>query len=404
MTTHPHDQATSSTTSVTGPGWVRTFAGVTIAVWCTFASFGVLIAAIPSLVTRRMDASAALVGIAFATTAAVAIVVRPLAGRLAHGRTPRWVAMLGAALATIGAAAHALPFGPTGLLVARIVTGAAEALVMTAGAVWAVSLAPTSRRGQVVGLYGLAMWGGLSAGPAIGDAVLHTGSFHVVIALAIALPTVAIVVLARLPGGSSAEGPAHGRLFPSAALRPGLALAAGAVGYAAVSSFGALSLAERDIAGGSSLLSIFGAAYVTVRLAASRLPDRVGPLPMIVTSVSTEAVGLVIIAIAPNWATAAVGAAVAGGGFTLLYPSLALIAIDRAPEQERGATLGAVSSFLDVAVASAGVIGGAFASVGYAALFVTSALLAISAIIPARAAIATVRRPSRHHSAFGVAP
>ena len=110
--------------------------------------------------------------------------------------------------------------------------------------------------------------------------------------------------------------------------------------------------------------------------------------------ITPAAVGLVIIAVAPNWATAAVGAVIAGGGFTLLCPSLALIAIDRSPEQERGATLGAVSSFLDVAVASAGVIGGRrSASVGYAVLFVTSALAAISAIIPTRAAIATARRP-----------
>jgi MFS family permease len=79
----------------------------------------------------------------------------------------------------------------------------------------------------------------------------------------------------------------------------------------AMRSFGALSLAERDRAGGSSMLSIFGAVYVTVRLAVSRLADRVGPLPMIVTAVPTEAVGLVIIAIAPDWATAAVGATMA---------------------------------------------------------------------------------------------
>ncbi|HTF51058.1 MAG TPA: MFS transporter, partial [Pseudonocardia sp.] len=142
------------------------------------------------------------------------------------------------------------------------------------------------------------------------------------------------------------------------------------------------------------LLSVFSAAYVAVRLLASRLPDRFGPVPMILTSAILEASGLLLIALAPNWWVAAVGALVAGGGFTLLYPSLALIAIDKAPEAERGATLGAVSSFLDLSVGVAGLVGGIIAGVSYPAVFALSAALALTAIVAGTAAARRGRAPS----------
>ena len=56
-----------------------------------------------------------------------------------------------------------------GLLVARLVLGAGEGAVFTAGATWVVDIAPVARRGQAIGLFGLAVWGALSAGPLIGE-------------------------------------------------------------------------------------------------------------------------------------------------------------------------------------------------------------------------------------------
>src|SRR5882757_430136 len=375
-------------------GWARTFAGVFVAVWSSFTAFGVVVPVIPRLVTQTLHGSAAAVGAAFATAAVVALLLRPFAGQLAQRFGPRWVMALGAGLAATTGMAYALPLGAPGLLAARVGMGAAEALVMTAGSVWAVSLAPPHRRGQVVGLYGLSMWGGLAAGPVLGEVAYRVGSYALVCALAAALPVAALLVLSCLPRGELVGRHVSPRLLPPAAVLPGLALAGGAFGYASVTSFGALAMTDRGIAGGSVLLSLFSAAYVAVRLLAGRLPDRFGPVPMILTSAILEASGLLLIALAPSWWVAAVGALVAGGGFTLLYPCLALIAIDTAAEAERGATLGAVSSFLDLSVGVAGLVGGIVARVSYPAVFALSAALALTAIVAGTAAARRGRAPS----------
>ncbi len=58
--------------------------------------------------------------------------------------------------------------------------GAGEGSVFTAGSAWIVDLAPPERRGRVIGLYGLAVWSGLSLGPLIGELFLHASGYTLV--------------------------------------------------------------------------------------------------------------------------------------------------------------------------------------------------------------------------------
>ena len=55
----------------------------------------------------------------------------------------------------------------------RLILGIGDGWVFTAGATWIVDLAPPERRGRVIGLFGLAVWGGLTVGPLLGEWVKH---------------------------------------------------------------------------------------------------------------------------------------------------------------------------------------------------------------------------------------
>ncbi|WP_219467509.1 MFS transporter, partial [Nonomuraea rhizosphaerae] len=192
-------------------------------------------------------------------------------------------------------------------------------------------------------------------------------------------PLAAAGVLALLPPAAPLPVVSR-RLIPGAALLPGLALGAGAFGYGVLVGFGALALTARGIAQGPLLLSVFSAAYITTRLVAGRLPDRLGPLPVIVVSSVLEAAGLVMIGFAPSWWVAAAGAVVSGAGFTLLYPALAMITISRAAEAERGAALGALSSLYDIFFGLAGLVGGVVAGAGYPGTFAVGAAVVLAAL------------------------
>ncbi|HEX6501499.1 MAG TPA: MFS transporter [Micromonosporaceae bacterium] len=359
--------------------WAATVGGLLVVLLLVFTAFGAVVPVLPPLVLDRLHGSRFAVGLAFAASGIAALLGRPYAGRLAQRFGGRVVMAGGCLLAALVGVAYALPVGLSGLIVTRVAMGVAESLVFTAGSVWVVALAPARRRGEIVGYYGLAMWSGWTVGPLVGQALLADSGYGRVWLLAAVGPVVATAVVLALPRPAGTGGAVSDRLVPRSVLLPGTALALSAFGYAALTGFVALHLAARGIGHGAVMLSLFGAAYVTVRLVAGRLPDRVGPRPVVVWCGLAEGLGLLLITVAPAWWVAAVGALVMGGGFTLLYPALALAVIRRSPEQERGAALGAYTSFWDLGLGVAGLVTGAVALVGYGWVFALSAVLAWAA-------------------------
>lgn len=338
-----------------------------------FVGLTAAIPVLPSFVRDRYDASNWLVGLVVTAPALAALFIRPVAGALADSRGYRLVMQVGAVIVALGGAAYLLPLGYPGLVVDRLMLGAGEAALFTAGAVWIVSLAPHTRRGQLIGLYGVSMWGGTSVGTFSG-AALQRVSFDAVWALCIASPLVGLALISSVP---KPERPATVRkpgLLLRPALGPGLALAMAASGYAGLAAFVVLHLSHRGIHSGVVVLSCFSAVYAVTRLFIGHLPDKYGPRRVAFASGVGEATGLLIIAVAPNLAVAVLGSLVMGVGFSLLYPSLALMVMNRADKSQQGAALGAYTSFWDLGLAVWGPLTGVVAGgLGYQAVFVVSA-------------------------------
>src|SRR3990170_3464858 len=116
-------------------------------------------------------------------------------------------------LAVIAGALLFVPWGIPGLIVSRLFLGAGEGTVFTAGSAWNVDMAPPERRGRMIGLYGLAIWTGLTLGPPVGVLLQHAGGYNLVWAFAAGAPLLAALVAPRLPetgdvsGGERARGP-----------------------------------------------------------------------------------------------------------------------------------------------------------------------------------------------------
>jgi predicted MFS family arabinose efflux permease len=254
-------------------------------------------------------------------------------------------------------------------------------MVFTAGSAWIVDLAPPSRRGRVIGLYGLAVWGGLSLGPPIGALLLQISSYELVWAFAAAAPALGAIVALRLPdafrpGGREARGP----LLATESVRPGLALALASVGYAAVAGFVVLHLDARGIGHGPTVFAAFAAMVVITRLLGGDLPDRLGPARCALAAALAEAAGLATIALAQSLPVALVGALAMGSAFSLLYPSLSLIVVGRVAEERRGAALGTFTAFFDAGVGLGAPLAGAAAALSdYEGAFLLAAASSLAA-------------------------
>jgi MFS family permease len=374
---------------------VVAFAGVFASVLCCFLAIGAVLPILPRYVHGPLGAGDVAVGVVVGAFAFTAVIGRPIGGRLADSRGRRGVVVVGMLLSALGGALYFLPLGVAGLVIARLVLGAGDGWVFTAGATWIVDLAPESRRGQAIGIFGLSIWGGLAVGPVLGEALYSAGGYDLVWLFAAAAPLAGAAIARRVPDPHVPVAPVarseRGPLIPREVRMPGLALALANVGYGAVAGFLVLHLAKQDIGHGAAAFAAFAVAVVFARLVLGRLPDRVGPQATATGAFLAETAGLVLIGAAQSWWVAGLGAVVMGLGFSLLFPSLALIVMDRTGEEGRGAAMGVFTAFFDVGVGLGAPLAGAVAALaGYPTAFYVAAGCA------AAGALLGVRRPATH--------
>jgi MFS family permease len=357
------------------------FAGVFAVTFSGLLAVGAVLPVLPRYVHGPLDAGNVAVGVVIGSYAVTGLLLRPFAGRFADRRGRRPAVLLGSFLVAGAGFLYLLPLGVPGLIMARLLLGAGEGTVFTAGSAWIVDIAPPDRRGRVIGLYGLAVWAGLSVGPLVGELLLHASGYTLVWLFAGASPLVGALIALRLPdpfhplAGVEDE---HRPLIAREAIRPGTALALASLGYATVAAFVVLHLEARGVGHGATVFGAFATMVVVTRLIGGDLPDRVGPARVATVAALGEAAGLATMAVAHSLTLALTGALVMGAAFSLLYPSLSLIVVGRVPETRRGAALGTFTAFFDAGIGFGAPLAGiAAALAGYQGAFLFAAAVAV---------------------------
>ena len=365
--------------SLTRGPWAS-FAGIFIVTNLGLLAVGATLPVLPEYVKDELGGSDLEVGIVSGAFAVTGIVCRPIAGLYADriGRRPTVIA--GALLATVAGAMLFVPAGIAGLLVSRFFLGAGEGTVFTAGSAWNIDMAPADRRGRMIGLYGLAIWTGLTLGPPIGVLLQDAGGFNLVWAFACGAPLLGALIASRLPETHARrESEDRGPFISREALGPGGTFALSVVGFAAVSAFIVLSLDDRGIGHGAEVFSVFAGTVVATRLLAGGLPDRIGAARSAVGAAAIEAIGLVLLGAADSLAVVIIGAIGMGAAFSLLFPSLSLLAVNRVGPERRGAAMGTFTASFDLGMlVGSPAVGAAAAIGGYGAAFYLAAAAALA--------------------------
>jgi MFS family permease len=372
------------------------FAGIFAVTFFCLLAAGAVLPVLPRYVHGPLDGGNVAVGVVVGAFAVTGLLFRPFAGRLADHRGRRRTVLMGSLLVAVSGFLYLLPLGIPGLIFARLILGAGEGAVFTAGSAWIVDLAPEGRRGRVIGLYGLAVWAALSIGPLLGELVLNASGYTLVWICAGVAPLLGVLLAARLPDpfrpleDTERE---HHPLIAYEALRPGAALALASIGYATLAAFVILHLDQRGVGHGATVFGAFATMVVLTRLVGGDLPDRIGPARVAIAAALVEGAGLATIGLAQSLEVALAGALTMGVAFSLLYPSLSLIVVGRVPETRRGAALGTFTAFFDAGIGLGAPLAGLIAAVAsYEAAFLASALLALVSSATIALAVSSLSR------------
>lgn len=106
---------------------------------------------------------------------------------------------------------------------------------------------------------------------------------------------------------------------------------------------------------------IFGACYVLTRIFFASFPDKYGGFKIAFLSLIIEVAGQLLIWTSASKTLAIIGCGMTGVGFSLVFPALGVLAIQKVKPQMRGTALGAYVAFVDLSLGLAGPIAGLIA-------------------------------------------
>lgn len=363
------------------PLFTSAFVRLAVADLAYFTAAGVAIYALPLYVTGPVGSDKAGAGAAFGAFAVTALILRPLAGRLAdtHGRRPLLVggALLCAVIMIL--TAHVDTLAP--VIGLRLALGVAEAAFFVASLAALADLAPASRMGEAVSYNSLGLYLGLALGPPLGEVLAEGMGFTAAWYGAAGLAVLAAVTVQGIGETRSAtEAPDRpAALIHWRAVPPALGFLTSVVAMGGFLAFAALHAEAVGLASTSVPLFVYGMVVVTGRLLFAKVPDRLPSLPLGAAALAGIALGLTITA---SWSTPVgmvVGTALLALGVTFSTPAFFSAVFSTANPSERGAASGTASAFLDLGIGGGPILLGLVAeTAGTRGAFIAGAGVALA--------------------------
>ncbi len=355
-----------------------------------YLSIGLPLAVLPPYVHFRMGFSAALAGLVVSIQYIATLASRPWAGRISD-RVGAKVSVLwgmgacttSGALLVSAAVLHRIPLlSLVSLILSRLVLGVGESLGSTGSILWGINSAGSEHTAKVISFNGISTYGAMALGAPLGVVIDQQWGLASLGLLTMLIGGVSFVLAGRkspvhgVPGEHLPFSHVLSRVIPH-----GMGLALGGVGYSVLATFVTLFYMSRHWDGAALCLTAFGLAFIAARLLFIHTIERFGGFPVGMVCLVVESIGMLLLWLA-HWPWVAfTGAAIAGFGFSLVFPALGVEAVKRVTESNRGAALGVYTAFADVSFFLTGPAAGAVIGVyGYSSAFLFALISVLAAL------------------------
>src|SRR5580658_2992952 len=403
----------SSSVPQVSPAAPRAYAYVPVRHILTFVFFsfaiylaiGLPLATLPAYVHFRMGFSAALAGLVISTQSIATFISRPWAGRISDRTGAKISVLWGMATCTVSGGfllvaplLHRWPWlSFSMILVSRLALGVGESLGSTGASLWGIASAGPTQTARVISYNGVSTFGALALGAPLGVVIEQHFGLASIGLLTILIGAVSFVLALRKPPIAVV----HGEHLPFKhvlvrVIPHGMGLALGGLGYSVLATFVTLYYASRHWSGAALCLTAFGFAFIIARLSFIHTIERYGGFPVSIVCLSVESLGVLLLWRSPAEWVAFSGAALAGFGYSLVFPALGVEAVRRVPMHNRGTALSVYTVFSDVSFFLVGPVAGAVIGVwGYASAF----LFALSSVLTALGIVIVLQRVQREQRA-----
>ncbi|MGE7825821.1 MFS transporter [Paenibacillus sp. NPDC093718] len=354
--------------------WTKPFIQMTVGMLFLFTGFYLLLPTLP-LYIKHLGGSETQVGLAAGAFTLTAVVFRPMVGGLVDRYGRRAFYIWGLIFFVLSMYLYDWVGSILLLLALRILHGASWAFSTTSIGTVITDLIPTSRRGEGMGWYGMAMTVAMAIGPMLGTYIVSGYSFRTLFLVATGLSLIAFI-LAYMTRAPYQAKPSAGRiqLVEKSVLPVTVAIFFLAVAYGGITTFLPLFAESIRVNPGTFFL-VYAVALTLIRPFAGKLSDRFGEAAVIIPSLVVTAGALIVLSLSSGLPGLITAAILYGIGFGSAQPALQAATLRIAPEDRRGAANASFMTAFDLGIGLGAILLGLVSErIGYAYLFTVTAV------------------------------
>ncbi|SHF79040.1 MFS transporter [Chryseobacterium vrystaatense] len=337
---------------------------IILSVFTIYLTIGIALGALPKFVQNNLGFNSLIIGLVIGLQSLATLITRAYSGKITDTKGAKKSKMSGVILSIIAGVTYIIavscqssPLLALGfLLLARIIHGVGESFLVTGALTWGIGLAGHQSSGKVMTWNGIAMYAGIAIGAPLSIWLSKGFGELNAFVLIMILPAISWISTAKLPAVpvdiDHVRTPFY-KVIKTVAGQ-GLSLAFSSIAFGCIASFVGLFFMEKNWGDASLAFMTFGACYVLTRIFFASFPDRFGGFRVAFVSLIIEAAGQMMIWTSGSKEMAIIGCGLTGIGFSLIFPALGVLAIQKVKPQMRGTALGAYVAFVDLSLGLAG--------------------------------------------------
>jgi len=319
-----------------------------------FTAFYIMLPTLPVFLTRELKINEAQTGVILAVYTLAALLIRPFTGYMIdrHGRKLFYIFSL--FLFAVIFTGYPLAGTFALMLIVRFVHGLVWGVATTTGSTLIVDIVPAHRRGEGIGLYGLAMTIPMALGPFTGLRLSQNNNYTLMFLCAggLALAGFILTLLIKYP-----PVPHLGKttfsfrnLLESSSLPVTFNLLIINISYGGLVSFISLYAIKTGIGNTGTFFIVFAIGITLARIYMGKIFDRHGPKALAVTGISLLVAGHVILGLILNIPGFMFAGFVLGLGSGIVFPTFQAMVNNLVPSHRRGAANSTLFSGLDLGI------------------------------------------------------
>ncbi|MCD8554660.1 MFS transporter [Seleniivibrio sp.] len=346
----------------------KNFVLICVSGFLYFGSFYLLLPTIPQFV-QDIGGTTGQIGAVVGFFTLSSVILRPYFGKLADNYGRKKFLLLGSGLFTFLFVFYAHAGGIVPLYILRLFHGVAHGCYLAAAFAYVADIAPVQRRGEVMGVYGVANVFAMALFPAWGSRIITaTHDFNYLFTLSAITAALSFLSLVMLDDRRPEKHDGKKGIFEAGLKRPVLVASitffSASTVYGTVITFLPVYAPKKGMADFGIFFTVYAVFTLISRVAAGKLSDIYGRRKVIIPFLFILAVATFCLPFLSNVYMLAFIGALFGLGFGAFMPALSAYVVDKTEPHERAGALAFFTSFMDVGITTGaivlGIVGGHF--------------------------------------------